>query len=281
MSRFSGSEHDSPAQGVSLEELREAYARAMGFAVAKAEVRPEARPQPAAAREPSESGVGGATAGPLEEEAATAPGAGQARHTPTEAAAGPARHAQSEPLPADAADTACPIGPLSVLEAMLFVGNRDNQPLSACQAAELLRGVEAEEIPDLVRQLNARYAASGCPYEIVAVRGGYRMALRAEFGRLRRRFDARQRRARLSQAAVDVLAIVAYKQPVTAEQVSQLRGKPSGHILAQLVHRGLLQIERKGDGRRVAHYRTTERFLRMFGLASLDELPRSEESAPL
>lgn len=269
MSRFSGSEHDSPAQGVSLEELREAYARAMGFAVAKAEVRPEARAQPAAAREPSESGAGCATAGPLEGEAATEP------------AAGPAQHAQSEPLPADAADAACPIGPLSVLEAMLFVGNRDNQPLSACQAAELLRGVEAEEIPDLVRQLNARYAANGCPYEIVAVRGGYRMALRGEFGRLRRRFDARQRRARLSQAAVDVLAIVAYKQPVTAEQVSQLRGKPSGHILAQLVHRGLLQIERKGDGRRVAHYRTTERFLRMFRLASLDELPRSEESAPL
>ncbi len=264
MSRVPEPEHDSPQQGVSLEALREAYARAMGLGAAG--------PQPDVAAEEQQ-------AAQPEAEASPSPPAPARGEVVTEPAPEPALPVESEALPAD--DACCPVGPLSILEAMLFVGNQDNRPLSARQTAELLRGVEAEEVPDLVRQLNARYAANGCPYEIVSTRGGYRMTLRAEFGRLRRRFYARQRQARLSQAAVDVLAIVAYKQPVTADQVAQLRGKPSGHVLSQLVHRGLLQIERKGNGRRVARYRTTERFLRVFGLDSLDELPQSEEPGSL
>jgi len=179
-------------------------------------------------------------------------------------------------LPPDQADS-CPVSPRSILEAMLFVGDRDGQPLAADGAAELMRGVEAEEIPALVDELNRQYDADGRPYRIVSQRHGYRLVLREAFHSLRSRFYGRIREARLSQAAIDVLAIVAYQQPLSGDQISRLRGKPSSHVLAQLVRRGLLRIERKQTKRRTAEYFTTDRFLQLFGLESLEDLPQSEE----
>jgi len=232
-------EHCQP--GISLDELAEAYAQAMGT-VSKA------------GPEPVDAG-----------------GEAQAREQPAESPTEP------EPEAPGADDDSCPIGPQSILEAMLFVGNREGRPLPAGRAAELMRGVEAHEIPELVEQLNQRYAAEGCPYHVVSETGGYRMTLERAFHPLRNRFYGRAREARLSQAAIEVLAIVAYRQPLSAEQVSTLRGKPSGHVLAQLVHRGLLRIERMGSPRRIAHYYTTDRFLRLFSMKSLGDLPQSEE----
>jgi segregation and condensation protein B len=187
-----------------------------------------------------------------------------------------------EPPPEEApreeeADDSCRISPRTILEAMLFVGNRDNQPLESRQAAELMRDVEPEEIPALVDGLNRHYAARGCPYHVVSDGPGYRMTLRKRFFSLRDRFHGRVREARLSQAAIDVLAIVAYRQPLTSDEVSRLRDRPSGHLLAQLVRRRLLRIERPDEKPRKARYFTTDRFLELFGLASIDELPQSEE----
>jgi segregation and condensation protein B len=192
--------------------------------------------------------------------------------------------ADSEPetdrLPSitQAGEDACPISPLSILEAMLFVGNRDNRPLSAAKAAELMRDVQAEEIPALVDELNNRYDADACPYQIIGLGDGYRLALKKTYSALLNKFYGRIRETRLSQAAIDVLAIVAYQQPLTGERVSHLRGKPSSHILTQLVRRGLLRIERHEGKRRTHSYCTTERFLRLFNLKSLDDLPRGEDA---
>ena len=129
----------------------------------------------------------------------------------------------------------------------------------------------------MVEQLNRRYAAGGCPYHIADESGGYRLVLRKDFENLRFRFQGRIRQARLTQAAIDVLAIVAYQQPIAAEQVSKRRGKPSSHVLAQLVHRGLLRVARETGKRRIGLYHTTDRFLRLFGLETLADLPRSDE----
>ncbi len=74
---------------------------------------------------------------------------------------------------------------------------------------------------------------------------------------------------------METLAIVAYRQPLTSEQVSQLRGTPSGHLLTQLARRQLLDVERV-EGSRQVLYRTSNRFLELFGLDSLDDLPDSE-----
>lgn len=229
---------NEPQQEISLDELTEAFAHAMGIPSPQADSEQDAPDEPSDADE-------------LQDEP------------------------DAEPV-AEAADP-CPVCPGSILEAMLFVGSRTGEPLPAHRAAELMRGVEPGEVTTLVDKLNRRYTAGGCPYHIVSEGAGYQLTLRKAYHPLRNRFYGRVRMARLSQAAIDVLAIVAYRQPLTAEQVGRLRGKPSGHVLTQLVRRGLLKIERQQTGRRIAKYFTTERFLKLFDLKSLDELPQSEE----
>ena len=239
---------ESQPQGISLDELTKAFAEVM-------DVEP---------RLPAES--------------ATPP---EQREQPSEAvAAADAEQPAAVPPTETAIDDACPINPRTILEAMLFVGNRENEPLSPRRAAELMRDVEVDEIPSLVEELNRRYDETGAPYQIVGEGDGYRLAIRREFHPLRNRFYGRVREARLSQAAIDVLALVAYQQPMTAEQIHRLRGRPSRHVLAHLVRRGLLRIERPDVKRRTPHYFTTDRFLRLFNLESLDDLPRSEEPEP-
>jgi segregation and condensation protein B len=160
---------------------------------------------------------------------------------------------------------------------VLFVGDPQNRPLSPRQAAARLRGVSPREIESLVEQLNAAYCERGCPYTIESSGEGYRMVLRDEFASVRERFYGRIREARLSQAAIDILALVAYHQPVTRNRVDELRGKPSGGILSQLVRRQLLSLHRTDGKPRVTFYRTTDRFLDLFGLEDLDDLPRTQD----
>ncbi len=176
-----------------------------------------------------------------------------------------------------ALDDCCELGPRSILEAILFVGAADNQPLTSQQIAGQLRGVRTAEIDDLIRDLNADYATRHCPYSITAVGAGYRMTLLEQFVPLREKILGRVRPARLSPAAIEVLAAVAYNEPMTADQVTQMRGTASGPILAQLVRRQLLRIDRPAEAPRTAHYFTTPRFLSLFGLESLSDLPRSQE----
>jgi segregation and condensation protein B len=165
----------------------------------------------------------------------------------------------------------------SILEAILFVGHPTGEPLTSERIAGLMRGVRPAEIDDLVRELNAEYAASEAPYLIHSVGPGYQLALLPEFGPLRDTFHGRIREARLSQAAIDVLAIVGYHQPVAADEIDRLRGKPSGAILSQLVRRDLLAMERPAEKKAKPQYRTTSRFLDLFGLDDLAELPRSHD----
>lgn len=188
----------------------------------------------------------------------------------------------SDALPAniedsDEADAWCEITPRSILEAMLFVGGGD-QPLSAERVAGLMRGVRAAEIDDLVRELNERYDADGCPYRIESDGDGYRLVLGEDFQPLRDKVLNRTREARLSAAAVEVLSIIAYNGPQTSDDVARLRGRPSGALLSQLVRRQLLSVARDPEAPRVARYATTPRFLALLGLESLDDLPRSQDA---
>ena len=78
-------------------------------------------------------------------------------------------------------------------------------------------------------------------------------------------------------AAVEVLSLVAYNQPITSEKISALRGHPSGAIVSQLVRRQLLQMKRPKESPRTPVYHTTPRFLRLFGLEDLEDLPQAQE----
>jgi segregation and condensation protein B len=165
------------------------------------------------------------------------------------------------------------VTPKSILEAMLFVGHPENRALSAERTAASMRGVRPDEIDAWVAELNEEYEKLNCPYAIVASAEGYRMVLRPDLGDLRERFHGRLKEVRLSQAAVDILAIVAYRQPIDRESIDRLRGKPSGALLNQLVRRNLLALDRAAGAKPV--YRTAERFLDLFGLESLGDLPQS------
>ncbi|HEY5312204.1 MAG TPA: SMC-Scp complex subunit ScpB [Pirellulales bacterium] len=181
----------------------------------------------------------------------------------------------AEPPVADA-DTACEITPRSILEAMLFVGHPSNEPLSATQVAGLMRGVRPNEIDDLVRDLNAEYVRNGCPYTVVSEGAGYRLVLREQYYGVRDKFYGRARASRLSPSALEVLSLLAYRGPMTERELCGLRGAASGSIVGQLVRRQLLEVERDAI-QRTTRYRVSKRFLELFGLDRLEDLPRSQE----
>lgn len=179
------------------------------------------------------------------------------------------------------ASDACEISPSSILEAMLFVGSATDEPLTAERVASLMRGVRSTEIDAAVTELNERYQAENRPYRISSEGAGYRLILTPDFHRIRDRFYGKTRQARLSQAAIEVLSLVAYNQPISAEDLTRLRGMPAGAILSQLVRRQLLFLDRSAPEFPKGRYTTTPRFLQLFGLESLEELPRSEEISPI
>lgn len=169
------------------------------------------------------------------------------------------------------------ISPRAIIEAMLFVGDPENRPLAARKIASLLRGVSPREVNQCVTELNQRYEEDETPYRIAGDAAGYRLRLTGKFEDLAKAFHGRMREARLSQAAIDVLSLVAYRQPITRQEVDKLRGSPSGGILNQLVRRRLLALDRSSGETRRPQFRTTDRFLDLFSLEELADLPQAQE----
>jgi segregation and condensation protein B len=172
---------------------------------------------------------------------------------------------------------ACEINARSVAEALLFVGRPDNGAISAREMAGIMRGVSPAEIHAAVTELNATYDADMTPYKIESSNLGYRLVLRPEFERMRDKFYGRVREAKLSTAALEVLSIIAYNQPLALEEIKQKRGVPSGAVVSTLVRRQLVRLEHTPEPGGTSRYWTTDRFLRLFGLENLAALPRSEE----
>jgi segregation and condensation protein B len=172
------------------------------------------------------------------------------------------------------------VTPESILEAILFVGHPLNEPLTSRMMASYLRGVSPTEVDQLIEHLNRSYREDDAPYEIVSEGPGYRLTLRSEFESVRDMFYERIREVRLSQVAIDLLAIVAYNQPISRQEIDAMRGRPSGAVLSQLVRRQLLVVQREPKTPKKILYTTGDRFLDLFGLQSLDDLPRHEDFQP-
>jgi segregation and condensation protein B len=177
----------------------------------------------------------------------------------------------------DAGGDGAAVTPRMIVEAMLFVGAADGRPLTSAEMAGQIRNVEPAEVDALAAELNAAYRADGAAYEIVSGVGGHRLQLREEYAPQREKFRGQVRAAKLTPAALEVLSVVAYRQGVTGEEINRLRGTQSYAILAHLVRRQLVRVERRAGLPRGARYHTTERFNRLFGVASPGDLPRSED----
>lgn len=181
----------------------------------------------------------------------------------------------------------CEISPRTIAEAVLFVGSPDGGWRTAEELAALMRGVSPAEVRQAIAELNNHYDRDAAPYAIECSASGYRLSLRPEMHRMRDKFHGRIKEFRLTPDALEVLAVVAYQQPVDAAEVDRLRGKASGGLLATLVRRGLVRLSRAAgpthrdasevSSRAPAVYRTTDRFLRVFSLADPEQLPRVAE----
>jgi segregation and condensation protein B len=172
----------------------------------------------------------------------------------------------------DDADAAGQVSPLTILEALLFVGLSGGRPLSSRTVAGLMRGVRPQEIDDLAADLRRRYRADNCPFEVVSRGDGWLMRLRPEFAGFGRVLETRARMVRLDAEALDVLAAVAWNQPVPRDGLVELGCDARPAVLRQLVRRGLLELEHGDDGGEPC-YRTTAKFLEVFRLESLSDLP--------
>jgi segregation and condensation protein B len=162
-----------------------------------------------------------------------------------------------------------------ILEALFFVGGH---PLTVTTAAAAVRGLTPAQFHEAVAGLNRRYRRQGRPYAVSPHGDGYVLTLRPRFRTVVERLYGQVREARLSTAAIDVLALVAYRQPVTKQEVDSLRGTDSGGLLRQLVRRGLACISQRAEaGHREVSYGTTQRFLELFKLTSLDDLPQTQD----
>lgn len=179
----------------------------------------------------------------------------------------------AEPGAPAAAEEPLPPEPRRIIEALLFVGG---EPLTAERVCEMLRGLAPAQYQQALADLNREYRRQGRPYAIVPRGAGHVLTLRPPFRDVVDRLYGGVREARLSTAALDVLSLVAYRQPITRLEVDALRGADSAHLLRQLVRRGLIEISRRADAKEVS-YSTTPRFLELFDLKGLDDLPRTQD----
>lgn len=165
-----------------------------------------------------------------------------------------------------------------VIEAALFVGG---EPLTTKRLCYALRGdYDLDTIEDAIDELNHQYNDEERPYEIRLGEGGYRLVLRYEFERLRNRvYGVGPREVKLSQDVLEVLALVAYRQPITPAEIEDLGKATPGTALRQLLRRELISLERDAENRKRVTYSTTPRFLSVFGIGSIEELPQADELA--
>ena len=161
------------------------------------------------------------------------------------------------------------------LEAVLFLAKEPLNSRKLSQYANLADGTQART---LVRRLNQRYDAAGRAFRVEQVAGGYQLLSRRKFAPWLRRLAHVPDEARLSAPALETLAVIAYRQPVPRADIEAVRGVNCGEILRQLMDRDLVRIGgRSAELGRPFLYATTKRFLQLFGLATLAELPRGEE----
>lgn len=163
----------------------------------------------------------------------------------------------------------------SIVEAILFASDAPLSPGDIARADETL---DEDRVEAALVALRADYDRSGRAFELREVADGVQLMTRPEFAPYLERFDTVPRISRLSGPALEALAIVAYRQPISRIEVEYIRGVNSTGVIRTLVERDLIEGVARGEGvGRPVLYGTTARFMEHFGLASLEDLPRPED----
>lgn len=163
-----------------------------------------------------------------------------------------------------------------IVEALLIVSDL---PLGAARLASVLgRQVGAREVRAYVDDLNCEYIGAGRSFRITEVAGGLQLTVHTEYAPWVRQLMREKSPARLSHAAVETMAIIAFKQPVTKAEMEHIRGVDVDGVLRNLLEKGLVRISGRSEGvGRPLLYGTTREFLKHFGLKTLSDLPKLRE----
>ncbi|HMO26195.1 MAG TPA: SMC-Scp complex subunit ScpB, partial [Tepidisphaeraceae bacterium] len=164
------------------------------------------------------------------------------------------------------------------LEALLFA---THHPLTAGRLAELLDLPTTKPIRKAIGSLNRQYGEGGRCFRIEQVAGGYAMLTLAEHGEVLKKLHQKEADARLTKAALETLAIIAWKQPILRAEIESIRGVACGETIRSLMEKHLVKIAGRAEepGRPIL-YGTTRRFLEVFGLNSLKDLPQPDQLRP-
>ncbi len=164
-----------------------------------------------------------------------------------------------------------------LLEAALFASAR---PIATRELASLEPESSKAAVAAALDELREHYDVDGHGVELVEIGEGWQILTRAEYTEAIERAQLASRPARLSAAALETLALIAYRQPLGRAEIEEIRGVSVGSVLKSLHERGLIDVVGRGEGMgRPLHYGTTPIFLEYFALRHLEELPRADELA--
>ena len=165
---------------------------------------------------------------------------------------------------------------LGLMEALLM---GTHHPLTAGRLAELMELESTKPIRKAIKELNSQYEQSGRSFRIEQVAGGYQLLTLPQYGESLKRLHQREIDAKLTKAALETLAIIAYKQPILRADIEAIRGVACGETIRSLMEKHLVKIAGRAEepGRPIL-YGTTKRFLELFGLNTLKDLPQPEEA---
>ena len=177
------------------------------------------------------------------------------------------------------ADEECPVEEIettveSVIEAVLFASD---ESLTAARLSNIV-GTDTKQIREKIEQLNEKYKANNNAFRIEKLAGGYQMMTLSPYNHWLRKLLRSRSDNKLSPAALETLAIISYKQPIIRVDVESIRGVATGEMIRNLMYKGLVKIVGRAEvlGRPML-YGTTKKFLEVFGLNTLKDLPKIEE----
>ncbi|MFA6355501.1 MAG: SMC-Scp complex subunit ScpB [Candidatus Omnitrophota bacterium] len=162
-----------------------------------------------------------------------------------------------------------------IIEALLFTSEK---PITIEQMKEVLEEVDAKDIKTALAELQKEYETLGRSFKVYELAGGYQMVTMPEFADYLKKFYRVKSKDKLTKPALETLAIVAYRQPITKADIEDIRGVNVDGVIKTLADRQLIKITGRKDapGRPIL-YGTTKEFLDRFGLSTLNELPKLGE----
>lgn len=165
--------------------------------------------------------------------------------------------------------------PHPIVEALILASP---EPIESKKIAETIEGFTVAKVASVVADLNEKYLQSGSSFRIREIAGGYQFHVLPEYTGYVDEIFARRRKMRLTQAALETLSIIAYRQPITKSEIEHVRGVASDGVIQNLLEKSMVTIRGRAKGvGKALQYGTTDEFLKFFGLNNLEDLPRMSE----